>query len=116
MVQKVDHSPEGDPDLTIVGDPQMQISTTNSISRPAGRAIKTDRDAVYLHGMLACDGRCGRELCRILGEGSRTLDALAQVWSHAGISHAMKVQIYMIVVISKVLYSLDSLWLLKSEL
>ena len=95
---------------------QMQISTADSVSGPAGQVIKTVRNAVYLGGMLACDGHCSRELCRRLGEGSRTLDALSQVWSHSGISRAKKVQIYMAVVISKVLYSLDSLWLLKADL
>ena len=53
---------------------------------------------------------------RRLGEASRVLDALARVWSHLGISRARKVHIYMSTVVPKVLYSLESLWLLQADL
>ena len=95
---------------------QMQISTASFVLRPDGQPIKSVREAIYLGGVLACDGRTNRELCRRLGEGTRSLEALAQVWSHSGISRRRKIRIYMAVVVSKVLYSLDSLWLLQSDL
>ena len=40
---------------------------------------------------------------------------LCKVWAHSGISRRRKLYIYSSCVISKVLYSLDSVWLLKAE-
>ena len=43
---------------------QMQISTASFVLRPDGQPIKSVREAIYLGGVLACDGRTNRELCR----------------------------------------------------
>ena len=72
--------------------------------------------AVYLGGMLSCDGRAQRELHRRLGEGRRVLQQVSKLWAHAGITRERKLQIYMSCVVSKILYSLESLWLLKNDL
>ena len=45
----------------------------------------------------------------------RVFDQLQKVWSHAGVTKARKLQIYSMCVISKLLYSLDSLWLVSHE-
>ena len=94
---------------------QIQVSTQQHIGRPDGGPIACVREGIYLGGMLTCDGKARRELVRRLGEGRRAFDGLCKVWSHAGISRARKLHIYMTCVASKVLYSMESLWLLKAD-
>ena len=55
-------------------------------------------------------------MTRRLGEASAGFKALAQVWSHANIPRARKVEIYIATVVSKILYNLDSIWLLQADL
>ena len=73
-------------------------------------------EPVYLGGMLACHGKATREVSRRLGEGPRVLEGLARVWSHSRINRSRKVNIYMSMTVPKVLYSLESLWLLQADL
>ena len=94
---------------------QIQVSTQQQIGRPDGGPIACAREGVYLGGMLTCDGRARRELVRRLGEGRRAFDGLCKLWSHAGISRSRKLHIYTTCVASKVLYSMESLWLLKAD-
>jgi len=94
---------------------QMQISTPSKVSRPDGTDISSVREAVYLGGIIACDGRAAREISRRLGECGRLFDQLKRMWSHARITTRRKLEIYRACVVTKLLYSLDSLWLLKAE-
>ena len=54
-------------------------------------------------------------MSRRLGEGSGVFQQLCKIWKHAAVSKARKMQIYASCVLSKVLSSLDSLWLLKAD-
>ena len=94
---------------------QMQVSTCGAVTRPCGAAIKCVREAVYLGGLITCDGRATREISRRLGESSRTFDQLQQVWKHAAITTRRKIEIYKYCVVAKLLYSLDSLWLVQVD-
>jgi len=73
---------------------QMQVSLCGAVTRPCGAAIKCVREAVYLGGLITCDGRATREISRRLGESSRTFDQLQQVWKHAAITTRRKIEIY----------------------
>ena len=70
---------------------------------------------MYLGGLLTCDGKATAEVTRRLGEGSRIFQSLEAVWKHASITTARKLQIYDSCVVTKIMYSLESLWLLKGE-
>ena len=94
---------------------QMQVSSGARAVRPNGASIQSVKEAVYLGGLLSSEGRATREVCRRIGEGSQSFRTLSRVWSHSGISQWRKIEIYMTTVISKVLYSLDSLWLVQSD-
>ena len=94
---------------------QMQISTSAQIHQPCGKPLKCVREAIYLGGLISCDGKSSRELSRRIGEGRCLFNMLCKIWSHAGISRHRKLYIYSSCVISKVLYSLDSVWLLKAD-
>ena len=94
---------------------QMQISTNKRIAQPNGDAIKCVREAIYLGGLITCDGKVGTELTRRLGEATKVFKQLGKLWNHASIGKARKLTIYKSCVISKLLYSLDSIWLLKAD-
>ena len=66
-------------------------------------------------GLITCDGKAGREITRRIGECSSMFDKLEAVWKHAGISTIRKIEIYETCIISKLLYSLESVWLLQNE-
>ena len=57
----------------------MQISTPSKVSRPDGTDISSVREAIYLGGIIACDGRAAREISRRLGECGRLLDQLKRM-------------------------------------
>ena len=90
---------------------QMGICTPSSVSRPDGWVIEKKRDIVYLGGLISCDGRCARELSRRIGEGHSIFKILSRLWSHSGIMLTRKVLLLNACVMSKVLYSLDFVWL-----
>ena len=64
---------------------------------------------------MTCDGKASRELSRKLGEASKTFRQLHQIWSRASIGRKRKIIIYNSCVLSKLLYSLESVWLLKAD-
>ena len=94
---------------------QMQILTSSSVTRPTGEPIKIVSQVIYLGGLITNDGRVGHELNRRLGEGNAIFQELCKVWNHSSIGRTRKQHIYISCVISKLLYSLESLWLLKHD-
>ena len=62
-----------------------------------------------------CDGKSLPKMKRRLREGRKALDVLSELWAHTGISRRRKAEIYKACVVSKVIYSMESLWLLSSE-
>ena len=83
--------------------------------KPNCAPITCVREAVYLGGLISCDGEASRELSRRLGGVKPIFDSLAKVWSHTNITITRKKYLYMSCVTSKILYSLDSLWLLQAD-
>ena len=93
----------------------MKIRSAEDFPTPDGGIIKSVRQAVYLGGLISCDGRAMAEVTRRLGEGGQIFAKLESVWKHASISAARKIKLYEACVISKVMYSLETLWLLKAD-
>ena len=69
----------------------------------------------YLGGVISCDGRANAEIIRRIGEGRVIFEQLHKLWRHANITIKKKIEIYKACVVSKILYSLESLWLLKND-
>ena len=88
---------------------QMQISNPAHVARPDGECIKSVRKAVYLGGMLTCDRRVSGEVCCRDGGGLCTFESLSRAWSRLNLTRRRKLDIYVSTVVSKMLYSLDSL-------
>ena len=64
-------------------------------------------------GLICTDGRPLGELSHRLGEVGRIFELLAAAWKHANITRQRTLQILEACVISKLLYGLESLWLLQ---
>ena len=73
------------------------------------------RDATYSKVLVSCDGKATVEVSRRLGEAASTFKQLDRLWSRSSLGWKRKYKIYDSVVLSKLLYSLDSLWLLKAD-
>ena len=71
---------------------------------------------MYLGGLVTSSGGTTAELARRLGEGRASFQKLVAVWKHANIPKIKKREIFEACVVSKVLYGLDSLWLLSGQL
>ena len=80
-----------------------------------GSPLKVEDEAVYLGGLLSVDGRPVRELTRRLGEARQTFDKLASVWRHANLARQHKQRIFDACVIPKLLYGLETTWLLQAD-
>ena len=65
--------------------------------------------------LISCDGRVLRELTRRLSEGRSIFLIMRKLWSHANLSVKRKIEIFNAHITSKVMYSLESLWLLKAD-
>ena len=94
---------------------QMSICTGSVVHRPDGTELERKREIVYLGGLITSDGRVSRELSRRVGEGRSILNKLRQLWSHANLSYERKFVIFNACITSKVMYALESIWLLKVD-
>ena len=80
-----------------------------------GAPLQQKMEAVYLGGLLSTDGRPVAEVTRRLGEARRTFHNLQAVWRHANIAKRQKQHIFDACVVSKLLYGLESVWLLQAD-
>ena len=72
--------------------------------------------ATYLGGLLSADARPVHELTRRLGEAQGSFQSSIRIWKHANVSKKRKIQIFESCVLSKLLYGLETVWLLKGDL
>ena len=93
----------------------LRIRGSEDIFGPDGQALTVKSQAVYLGGLLTTDGQSAPELSRRLGEARASFYSLAAVWKHANITRKRKQRIFEACVVSKLLYGLESLWLLKAD-
>ena len=70
---------------------QIHIATGMSITRPDGGPISTVREAVYLGGLITCDGKAASELSRRIGEATGMFNTLRKMWAHSSIGLARKI-------------------------
>jgi len=93
----------------------MQISSQGKVSDPGGQEVKTVREAVYLGGLITCDGKATAEISRRLGESRGLFKNIRSVCNHAAICTKRKLEIYSGCILPRLLYSLESLWLLQAD-
>ena len=94
----------------------MNILNDGVLTQPNGEPVKRVSQAVYLGGMISSVATAAPEVSRRLGEARGSFKSLSQCWSHANITRQRKLQLYHVCVVSKLLYGLESLWLLQQDL
>ena len=94
---------------------QMSICTNSQVTRPDNTVLENKRGIVYLGGMISCDGRAARELTRRVNEGRSIFLVMMKLWSHANINGKRNIEIFNSCITSKVMCSLESLWLLQAN-
>ena len=91
----------------------MQIHCNAPIYDGEGKAIKIKESIKYLGAILHRTGRVDSEISSKLGMAKQEFRALSQIWSHANITKRRKLELYRSLVISKLLYGLQTVWLSK---
>ena len=77
--------------------------------------VKCCERIVYLGGLLCSDARPAPEVARRMGEARCAFEKVARVWSHTNISRHSKIEILDSLVLSKLLYGLESLFLYTAD-
>ena len=93
----------------------MRINNDGLVLDPSLQPIKHVRQAVYLGGLLHINADSKPEVTRRLGEARGVFRALTKCWNHAGISKSRKLCLFDAIVVPKLLYNLESLWLLQAD-
>ena len=94
---------------------QMNVGIAESIYRPDGSVLTQKDSLIYLGGLIAANSRVSSELNRRLSEGRAIFNILRQFWSHVNLSIDRKLVVFNACVTSKVMYALDSAWLVKVD-
>ena len=71
---------------------------------------------VYFGSILVSSASAKPELSRRFGETNGNFKTLDACWKHTNIKTERKIQIYLACVVSKLMYCLDSLWLLQGDI
>ena len=94
----------------------MNVNCETQLMQPTGQPVKIVEQAVYLGGMLCANAAASPEVSRRIGEAKGAFEALQKCWSHANITRKRKIEIYKACVVSKLMYGLETLWLLQNHL
>ena len=93
----------------------LTVGQDGGLITATGQTIKNKDAMVYLGSLLAADGRICSELGRRIGAADAVFNDLVRVWRHADISRDQKIHIYKACVISKLLYGLQTAWIIETE-
>lgn len=80
-----------------------------------GDSIPHKDNLKYLGALLCADGRSASEISRRIGAAKSEFELLKQCWQHAPLSTARKMKLYSSLVLSKLLYGLESMVLSSSD-
>ena len=94
----------------------MPVRCNAEFFSPDGTEIQRKQSFKYLGSMLCSSGKTGTELSCRLGAARKEFDNLCRVWSHTSLPKRKKMRIYEACVISKLMYSLETVWLNKAEI
>ena len=82
---------------------------------PNGNIIKKTDEVVYLGSLITMNGKAKSEISRRIGEATQVFYTLQSVWKHANITRQRKKEILDSMVISKLIYNLENLWLYAAD-
>ena len=93
----------------------MCIGCNPIIAKPCGSNIESSQSMVYLGGVISADGQCTSEINRRIGLASSEFSSLQKVWSHANLSVRKKIAIYQSLIVPKLMYALEGIWLNQGQ-
>jgi hypothetical protein len=93
----------------------LPVRCTAVILNPDGAPLEEKESMLYLGAALHSSGRIASELSRRLGIAQCDFKLLSKVWGHSSLSQKRKYEIYLSLVLSRLLYSLESAWLNVAE-
>ena len=93
----------------------MFFNCAGELFNARGESIPHKETLKYLGALLSADGRCSSEISRRLGAARAEFDLLKQCWQHTRVSTEAKIKLYNSLVLSKVLYGLESLVFKSSD-
>ena len=86
----------------------MCIQCSFDIQDGIGGTVKNVQHMKYLGAMLSSDGNDTNEISKRIGMAREAFSMLKRYWSHASLSRHRKFEIYVAIVLSKLLYGLES--------
>ena len=93
----------------------LSVCTDETLRAPDFSIIEGEESIIYLGALISSDGRADSEISRRIGLASAEFKQLKQVWNHANVPRAKKIDIFQAFVISKLAYGLCTLWTVKSQ-
>ena len=93
----------------------MQIHNDGNIYTPTGDPVQLVDQVVYLGGLLTTQVTAKPEVSRRIGEARGIFKALQRCWAHANICRKRKLELYSAIVLPKLLYNMETLWLLQAD-
>ena len=93
----------------------LRINHDGVIFDPYGSPVKAVEQTIYLGGLITANGAAQPEVSRRIGEAKGIFKAMQRCWSHANISRHRKIELYTAIVLPKLLYNIDSIWLLQAD-
>ena len=93
----------------------LSINTAQRLKRPDGTKIEEKTSLLYLGALIDAEGRADSELSRRIGMAVWDFQNLQKLWRHAGASIRDKLTCLDSFVVSKLLYGLSTMYLVKSQ-
>ena len=93
----------------------LPINCKPDIEDSQSNVIKMQDAIVYFGALIAADGKPTSELSRRLGGAQADFKALAKVWNHTSVRKAEKNKLFYSLVVSKLMYALETVWLSTAE-
>jgi len=93
----------------------LQIGAVYHLVTPNGSVIPPSEVMTYLGTAIYADGAIKRELNSKLGRALADFSKPARLWNHASLRKERKILMYKAVVVSRLLYGLNTAWLNVAE-
>ena len=93
----------------------LPVNGTCRLQKPDGEEVPNKTEIEYLGTCLAADGTSGKKLTRRMGTAKATFLSLVRLWKHSNLTRHRKMQIYISLVESRLLYGLPALCLNVAE-
>ena len=92
---------------------RLQIHSDAAIYDEDGKPIMMKDSIKYLGAMLHKTGRVDSEIGSKIGYTNQEFRTIMQIWNHTNIRKQRKLQLYQALILSKLLYGLQTIWLSK---